>query len=106
MKPRAVRVTLHDVRVRFRGEPAVLVDISRGGALLRLPEPAVCNVEASLVLGVGTEFRELTVRVVRSQLDRHSLSGGRPAWLIGVEFLAPSPRDIQQLLHRLIEAHR
>jgi hypothetical protein len=106
MQARAVRVKIHDVRVRYHGEAAVLVDISRAGALLRVPRPSELDTQSTIGFDVGEEHMEVTGQVVRCTLDPDSLSTHRERWLIGVAFLTPSQHEITSMLHRLIEAHR
>lgn len=106
MQARAVRVKIHDVRVRYCGEAAGLVDISRAGALLRVPRQSSVGAQSTIGFDVGEEHVEVTGQVVRCCMDPDSMSAHTERWLVGVVFVAPSPHEITAMLHRLIEAHR
>lgn len=84
----------------------MLVDISRAGALLRVPRPPELAGRYTVGFDVGEEHMEVTGQVVRCTLDPDVFSNHPDRWLVGVAFLSPSPHEITVMLHRLIEAHR
>ena len=102
MQPRAVRVPLLETYVQFKGRDAILVNISRSGALLRMREPVAVGENARLTLSQRSTTIEIDGRVVRAD------AGGRaPVDIgderhVGISFVAPPPPEVTALLRRLI----
>jgi hypothetical protein len=101
MQPRAVRVPLLETVVRFNGQDASLVNISRSGALLRMFEPVEIGADARLTLSQRSTTIEIDGKVVRAR-------GGGGAAIepdehhVGVSFGSPPPPEVTALLRRLI----
>lgn len=102
MQPRAVRIEIHDATVSFQRRFASLVNISRSGALLRVHAPGVVGSTGRLGLTHAHTTIQIDARIVRSTLASTPGAASDGDWLVGIEFVAPPPPEVTQLLRRVI----
>ena len=86
----------------------VLIDMSEGGALLRLPRAQVAQQQVTVTIESGIEPVHLPARVVRSMpvpVETDSATLTRTEHQVAVEFLDFSPRSARAI-RQLIEKFR
>lgn len=102
MKARAVRVRLTDTLVLLNGRSAVLVNISRSGALLETQDPVLVGNSARLTLSQRSMMIELNGKIVRElePVEHPHVPG---LWRqIAICFVDVPPPEVTALLRRLI----
>ena len=102
MKPRAVRISIHDATVTFQRRAVTLMNISRSGALVRVHAPAVIGSTGRLVITHAHTTVQIDGRVVRTRLASTPGTAHDGDWEAGVEFVSPTPPEVAQLLKRVI----
>lgn len=101
-KPRAVRISISDAVVTFRGKQATLVNISRTGALLRVHAPQEINATGQLTISHNHTTIHMEGRVVRGAQAATAGGPNDGDWMAGLTFIAPPPPEITALLRRII----
>lgn len=102
LQARAVRIQLDEAIVSFNHDPVSLVNISRTGALLRVHGPAPVGLAARLVITHNHTTIQIDAEVVRTRMAGPAGRADQGDWQAGVRFVAPPPREIVQLLRRII----
>lgn len=102
LQPRAVRIQIDTAIVSFNHDPVVLLNISRTGALLRVHGPARIGLAARLVITHNHTTIQLDAEVVRTRMAGTAGRAEDGDWQAGVRFVAPPPKEIVQLLGRII----
>ena len=102
MKPRAVRISIHDASVSFQRRAVTLINISRSGALIRVHAPAVVGSTGRLVITHAHTTVQIDGRVARTRLASTPGASYDGDWEAGVEFVSPTPPEVAQLLKRVI----
>lgn len=100
MKPRAVRVRVRKVNVRFNGRDASVVNISRSGMLLKLSDPAPLGSKCRLTLSQRSTTIEIDGKVVRQ--DAGETGEDTDGQHVGINFVSPPPPEVAALLRRLL----
>lgn len=100
LKPRAVRISIADAVVTFKGTRVGLMNISRTGALLRVQSAAEIGATGHLVISHNHTTIHMEGKVVRCNLAGTGPQDGE--WLAGISFIAPPPPEITALLRRII----
>lgn len=102
MKARAVRVRLTDTPVLCNGRNAVLVNISRSGALIETTDPLAIASAVKLTLSQRSMTIELKGRIVR-ELKPVECPESLAHWhQFAVSFVDVPPPEVTALLRRLI----
>ena len=101
-KPRAVRISIADAVVTFKGKQATLVNISRTGALLRVHALLAVDTAGQLTISHNHTTIHMEGRVVRSSAASTAGGPNDGDWVAGHTFIAPPPPEITALLRRII----
>ena len=103
-KPRAVRISISEAVVTFKGKQATLVNISRSGALLRVHAALPVEATGQLTISHNHTTVQMEGRVVRTGMAGTGTAGGPNDgdWTVGLTFIAPPPPEITALLRRII----
>ena len=88
MRQRAVRLPVLGGAARVGDLRGQLVNLSIGGALLRLDAPAPINGEFIIVLLKGSDVLRIPARIVRTTPDMQESPHDAVGWFVAVEFTA------------------
>ena len=93
-KPRAVRISISEAVVTFKGKQTTLVNISRTGALLRVHAELPIDTTGQLTISHNHTAIHMEGRVVRGGLAGTAGGPNDGDWTVGLTFIAPPPPEI------------
>jgi hypothetical protein len=82
-----------------------VIDMSASGCLVRVGAPFDRGSIQDLALDLPTGAFAAKVLVAESSVDGESLAGSEPSYLVGLQFLGPSPEETARL-SRFLAAER
>jgi hypothetical protein len=101
MRQRAVRLPVSGATARLSDRLGQLVNLSIGGALLKLDAPLPTGGEFAVILTKGPETLRLPARVVRSTPATQDAATESAAWFVAIEFVRV-PNEARAAMPRLV----